>query len=237
MLQILLNADANIFAQNWTSGSALACAAEHNTNPEITKFLIKNGLSVHDENLISEMTPLMIAVQNNNFEIAKLLIEYGADIDVPDNAGYSALDYANADKHNVSFAEFLKQRSKKNSLLDLSDKVYHQMTAVDALAYLSKENAQNESTINDLLAALTPREERVIRLWFGIGVQKAQTLCEIGQLFNVSAKRVGQVMSKALIKLQNSPLWDNVKKISILQETPEALLARFVQYNNLKDNK
>lgn len=231
VLQILLEAGADIETQNWISGSALACAAEHNPNPQITKFLIENGLSVHDENLIAEMTPLILAIQNKNFEVAKLLIEHGSDIDIKDNTGYSALDYANIDKENMSFLEFLKKHQEKQKPLDLSEMTYHHMTAAQTLAYLSKDNSQDDESVSNILSLLTPREERLIRMWFGIGYPKAQSLCEIGEYFHVTATRVGQIMSKALRKLQRSSLADKFSKVSVFPETPEALLARFVQYN------
>ncbi len=53
------------------------------------------------------------------------------------------------------------------------------------------------------LAALTPREERVIRLRFGIGAGAARTLAEVGDQFSVSRERVRQIEAKALRKLKH----------------------------------
>jgi RNA polymerase primary sigma factor len=53
------------------------------------------------------------------------------------------------------------------------------------------------------LAALTPREERVIRMRFGIGTGAARTLSEVGDQFSVSRERVRQIEAKALRKLKH----------------------------------
>ncbi len=53
------------------------------------------------------------------------------------------------------------------------------------------------------LAALTPREERVIRMRFGIGTGAARTLAEVGDQFSVSRERIRQIEAKALRKLKH----------------------------------
>jgi RNA polymerase primary sigma factor len=53
------------------------------------------------------------------------------------------------------------------------------------------------------LAALTPREERVIRMRFGIGMDAARTLAEVSQQFSVSRERIRQIEAKALRKLRH----------------------------------
>jgi RNA polymerase primary sigma factor len=53
------------------------------------------------------------------------------------------------------------------------------------------------------LAALTPREERVIRMRFGIGMGAARTLAEVGDQFSVSRERIRQIEAKALRKLRH----------------------------------
>ena len=54
-----------------------------------------------------------------------------------------------------------------------------------------------------LLATLTPREERVLRMRFGIGVDETATLEQIGQEFGVTRERIRQVEAKALRKLRH----------------------------------
>lgn len=54
-----------------------------------------------------------------------------------------------------------------------------------------------------VLATLTPREERVLRMRFGIGINTDHTLEEVGQQFKVTRERIRQIESKALRKLQH----------------------------------
>lgn len=53
-----------------------------------------------------------------------------------------------------------------------------------------------------VLASLTPREERVLRMRFGIGVNTDHTLEEVGQQFSVTRERIRQIEAKALRKLR-----------------------------------
>ena len=53
------------------------------------------------------------------------------------------------------------------------------------------------------LAALTPREERVIRMRFGIGTGADRTLEEVGEQYGVSRERIRQIEAKALRKLKH----------------------------------
>ncbi|MFH5926314.1 RNA polymerase sigma factor RpoD [Roseomonas xinghualingensis] len=53
------------------------------------------------------------------------------------------------------------------------------------------------------LSELSPREERVLRMRFGIGVNSDHTLEEVGQQFNVTRERIRQIEAKALKKLQH----------------------------------
>jgi RNA polymerase primary sigma factor len=53
------------------------------------------------------------------------------------------------------------------------------------------------------LASLSPREERVVRLRFGIGMSGDHTLSEVGQQFSVSRERIRQIEAKALRKLKH----------------------------------
>ena len=60
----------------------------------------------------------------------------------------------------------------------------------------------SESTTK-ILASLTPREERVLRMRFGIGVNTDHTLEEVGQQFSVTRERIRQIEAKALRKLKH----------------------------------
>ena len=55
--------------------------------------------------------------------------------------------------------------------------------------------------IAKILSSLTPREERVLRMRFGIGMNSDHTLEEVGQQFSVTRERIRQIEAKALRKL------------------------------------
>src|SRR5262245_2097827 len=58
-------------------------------------------------------------------------------------------------------------------------------------------------TTTRTLALLTPREERILRMRFGIGMNKDHTLEEVGQQFSVTRERIRQIEAKALRKLKH----------------------------------
>ncbi len=60
-----------------------------------------------------------------------------------------------------------------------------------------------KETTTRVLASLTPREERVLRMRFGIGVNTDHTLEEVGQQFSVTRERIRQIEAKALRKLKH----------------------------------
>ena len=63
--------------------------------------------------------------------------------------------------------------------------------------------ANLRETTTKVLAMLTPREERVLRMRFGIGMNTDHTLEEVGQQFSVTRERIRQIEAKALRKLKH----------------------------------
>ena len=57
--------------------------------------------------------------------------------------------------------------------------------------------------LNEVLDTLTPREEKVLRLRFGLEDGRSRTLEEVGKIFNVTRERIRQIEAKALRKLRN----------------------------------
>ncbi len=57
--------------------------------------------------------------------------------------------------------------------------------------------------LDRILSTLTPREQTVIRLRFGIGYDEARTLEQVGQSLSVTRERIRQIEAKALKKLKN----------------------------------
>lgn len=73
----------------------------------------------------------------------------------------------------------------------------------DLILEISKENK--------LLDKLTPREQRILKLRFGLNGESKHTLVEIGNVFNLSRERIRQISYKALRKLYNQKYDDQLK--------------------------
>jgi len=72
------------------------------------------------------------------------------------------------------------------------------MAPADAVSFhLLKEQ------LEDVLDTLSPREEKVLRLRFGLDDGRSRTLEEVGQVFGVTRERIRQIEAKALRKLRH----------------------------------
>jgi RNA polymerase primary sigma factor len=69
---------------------------------------------------------------------------------------------------------------------------------------------------DEVLKELTPREEKVLRMRFGIGMQTDHTLEEVGKQFDVTRERIRQIEAKALRKLRHP---SRSKRLSSFMET------------------
>jgi RNA polymerase primary sigma factor len=65
------------------------------------------------------------------------------------------------------------------------------------------ENSEASNRIEQVLSSLTEREEKIIRMRFGIGVNSEHTLEEVGKFFNLTRERIRQIEIKALKKLRH----------------------------------
>jgi RNA polymerase primary sigma factor len=74
-------------------------------------------------------------------------------------------------------------------------------SAVDAIEMINDEDITR--VISETLKTLSSREERVIRMRFGIGTMDEHTLEEIGKRFNVTRERIRQIEDKALKRLKS----------------------------------
>ena len=84
----------------------------------------------------------------------------------------------------------------------------------DKNAVLPLDSAIQENlkeTTTRVLASLTPREERVLRMRFGIGMNTDHTLEEVGQQFSVTRERIRQIEAKALRKLKHPSRSDKLR--------------------------
>lgn len=73
------------------------------------------------------------------------------------------------------------------------------------------KNQELSDRVKGILMTLSPREEKIIRLRFGIGEDAEYTLEEIGKRFNVSRERIRQIEKKALNRLRHSSRRDKLK--------------------------
>jgi RNA polymerase primary sigma factor len=75
-----------------------------------------------------------------------------------------------------------------------------------ANAFALMSEADTSAAVSEVLSELTPKEERVIRMRFGIGVNDESTLEHIGNRFGVTRERVRQIETRALQKLRDTEL-------------------------------
>lgn len=73
------------------------------------------------------------------------------------------------------------------------------------------KNQELTERVTGILSTLSPREEKIIRLRFGIGENAEYTLEEIGKRFNVSRERIRQIEKKALNRLRHSSRREKLK--------------------------
>jgi RNA polymerase primary sigma factor len=76
-----------------------------------------------------------------------------------------------------------------------------------------------KEALTDVLSTLTPREERVLRMRFGVGMNTDHTLEEVGHQFSVTRERIRQIEAKALKKLKHPSRAKRVK--SFMDNTPK----------------
>ncbi len=93
---------------------------------------------------------------------------------------------------------------------------------IEDIAVLSPiESATNESlkeTIQEVLASLTSREEKVLRMRFGINMNTDHTLEEVGKQFDVTRERIRQIEAKALRKLRHPTRAENLSSFMDIDE-------------------
>ena len=87
-------------------------------------------------------------------------------------------------------------------------------------------NTNLREATTKILSSLTAREERVLRMRFGIGMNSDHTLEEVGQQFSVTRERIRQIEAKALRKLKHPSRSKNLKVFLIIKQGPVAQLVR-----------
>ena len=89
----LIEHGANVNLQDWTGLTAVHYAVRGSQACEILSCLMENGADV-DAKTCGGLTPLMIAAERGDTKVATFLIEHGANVDLPDKIGATALCYA-----------------------------------------------------------------------------------------------------------------------------------------------
>jgi RNA polymerase primary sigma factor len=95
-----------------------------------------------------------------------------------------SLDTPIGDEENAQLGDFIED---KNAILPIDAAIQSNL----------------RETTTRALALLTPREERVLRMRFGIGMNTDNTLDEVGRQFSVTRERIRQIEAKALRKLKH----------------------------------
>jgi RNA polymerase primary sigma factor len=80
-------------------------------------------------------------------------------------------------------------------------------------------NRRLEDQARQMLKTLTPREEKVLRLRFGIGEKTDHTLEEIGRDFELSRERIRQIETEALLKLRDPSRSGQVEDLADVRHT------------------
>ena len=119
---------------------------------------------------------------------------------------FGGLSLTDPEKYRKIY-DVLSERGVKEDLLDIVDTVpleYAYDLADDAPdAEDVVATAELKKVVTEVLSTLKPREERVLRKRFGIGLAKDYTLEEVGQEFCVGSERIRQIEAKALRKLKH----------------------------------
>ena len=71
------------------------------------------------------------------------------------------------------------------------------------LSYIIPIQSDLRDAVSRVLGSMTPREERILRMRFGIGTKSDHTLEQVGQVFSVTRERIRQIEAKALRKLKH----------------------------------
>jgi len=78
------------------------------------------------------------------------------------------------------------------------------IAAPDAVdPHTAAEASALRDVVQEAISGLTPREERILRMRFGIGGSGEHTLEEVGEIFGVTRERIRQIEARALAKLRD----------------------------------
>ena len=133
-------------------------------------------------------------------------MKYKLNLDIDNNDYYYKIS-KNKNNHLVQqkvdrplSSKYDVMRLSTNESLDTINEV-SPVIVDNCLEELKKQELKE--VMSTVLSSLTPREERVLRLRFGLNLNKDYTLEEVGKIINVNRERVRQIEAKALRKLKH----------------------------------
>jgi RNA polymerase primary sigma factor len=97
---------------------------------------------------------------------------------------------------------FSRLRAALSEPIEFDETQHSPLSEIDDLD-IPEIQANLKQTITSVLVSLTPREERVLRMRFGIGMDTDHTLEEVGKQFDVTRERIRQIEAKALRRLKH----------------------------------
>ena len=119
---------------------------------------------------------------------------------------FNGMSWSDPDRYNKINA-VLNEKGKKKDLLDRVETVpleyVYDLVDDGPSPEDSAILSELKTVTTEALATLKPREERILRKRFGIGLPTDYTLEEIGQEFRVTTERIRQIEAKALRKLKH----------------------------------
>lgn len=130
-------------------------------------------------------------------------------------------------ENNPGLDSYLEQSPGKE-LLNMSVDNFNELLYYTSITREKKETEVLADQIDDVLSSLTPREQRMLQLRFGLKDGHSHTLAEIGQEFGVTRERIRQIEAKALRKLRHPSrsrkLRDYLSSIDELDNSSQDLL-------------
>ncbi|PIN74203.1 hypothetical protein COV20_01150 [Candidatus Woesearchaeota archaeon CG10_big_fil_rev_8_21_14_0_10_45_16] len=135
-----------------------------------------------------------------------------AEMTLADKLGRDALPEEVARYMGISVDQYHKMKKARRSTISLNSKIGEGEDAelgdfiADGSSPSGFDTAQRnelEKILNSLLGTLSPREEKILRMRFGMGLPADHTLEQIGQDFEVSRERIRQIEAKALRRLRH----------------------------------
>ena len=186
-----------------------------------------DNTAVNEEDINDEMTPLMFAAKyNSNPEVIKILLEFGADVGIRDEYNKTAFDYFEKAEEYPEIKKLLEVKEVDVENIIEKGEDTTAVTQHKEISGEEREITKIKQIISELLHMLTPREERVLRMRFGIGMNTDHTLEEVSNQFNVTRERIRQIESKALRKLKHPLRFQKIEHLPYWGNSPEEKLLR-----------